>query len=504
MKQALRKGDFDVCLSKGNAMNLSRLLVVLPAKLVALGLLVLVAAGFPQGKRGQGQPSVFYTDVPDHPADVILTRPTTTAVTLSILAYKDTDAVIAYGTEKGHYSRKTGILALGKGVPAEMVLPSLAPNTQYFYRLNRRDPGAADFIEGEECTFHTARPAGSDFVFAVQADSHLDENCNSEVYARTLANVADARPDFFVDLGDTFMTDKHRPNFRDAARQYLAQRYYFGLVCKSAPMFMALGNHDGEAGWQSGGAADSMSGWSIGMRKKCFPNPVPDSFYSGNKASVGNMGLLQDYYAWEWGDALFVVLDPFWYTRTSPTQDGDGWAWSLGADQYTWLKQTLERSRVRFKFVFIHHLVGGSTPEARGGAEAAKYFEWGGSDLKGNFLFGEKRPGWEMPIHALLVQNKVNIVFHGHDHLFAKQELDGVVYQLVPQPGSRRFDNTRSATDYGYVHGDILSAPGMMRVAISKDKATVDYIRTYLPAEERDGRNNGQVGHSYTIAAAAK
>jgi hypothetical protein len=28
--------------------------------------------------------------------------------------------------------------------------------------------------------------------------------------------------------------------------------------------------------------------------------------------------LPEDYYAWEWGDALFVAIDPFWYTTTKP------------------------------------------------------------------------------------------------------------------------------------------------------------------------------------------
>ena len=312
------------------------------------------------------------------------------------------------------------------------------------------------------------------------------------------------QPDFLIDLGDTFMTDKHRPNFRDAASQYLAQRYYLGLICKSASFFMALGNHDGESGWQGNGAGDSMSAWAIGMRKKYFPNPMPDSFYSGNKAAAGNIGLLQDYYAWEWGDALFIVLDPFWYTRSRPNQSNDGWDWTLGTEQYRWLEQTLERSRSRFKFVFIHHLVGGATPEARGGIEAAKYFEWGGYSTDGNYAFREKRPGWDLPIHPLLVRNKVNIVFHGHDHLFVKQDLDGIVYQLVPQPGSRRNDNTRGAQDYGYVHGDVISSPGHMRVTVSNSKVTVDYIRTYLAADERDGRKNGQVAYTYSLNAAAK
>jgi diadenosine tetraphosphatase ApaH/serine/threonine PP2A family protein phosphatase len=71
-----------------------------------------------------------------------------------------------------------------------------------------------------------------------------------------------------------------------------------------------------------------------------------------------------------------------------------------------------------------------------------------------------------MPIHSLLARNKVNILFHGHDHFFATRDLDRVVYQLVPRPSARKFDNTRSEQEYGYVHGDVLSAPCFIRIRI--------------------------------------
>ena len=51
-----------------------------------------------------------------------------------------------------------------------------------------------------------------------------------------------------MDLGDTFMTHKRRGDFRETAPQYDAQRWYFGMLCADAPLFMALGNHDGESG----------------------------------------------------------------------------------------------------------------------------------------------------------------------------------------------------------------------------------------------------------------
>ena len=60
-------------------------------------------------------------------------------------------------------------------------------------------------------------------------------------------------------------------------------------------------------------------------------------------------------------------------------------------------------------------------------------------------------PAGRMPIHDLLVANHVTAVFHGHDHLFVKQDLDGIIYQEVPQPSAARANATNSAAEYGYV-----------------------------------------------------
>ena len=107
----------------------------------------------------------------------------------------------------------------------------------------------------------------------------------------------------------------------------------------------------------------------------------------------------------------------------------------LGPEQCQPLKRALETSRAAFKFVFIHHLVGGMDNQCLGGVEAALYYEWGGCNADGSEGFSQHRPSWLCPIHQLLVQNRMSIVFHGHVHFYAKQALDGIVYQEVPQPG---------------------------------------------------------------------
>jgi hypothetical protein len=422
-----------------------------------------------QGGRGSGPPGVFLTDIPAHDLDVIQARPTASSVTLSVMAAKDTAAVLT--CEPGGSARP---LALKAGVPFEVEIAGLMPNQSYRYSIASGVPLATG-------GFRTARQAGEPFTFAVQADSHLDGNTDGRVYANTIANMVSDRSDFLVDLGDTFMTEKY-PAYQESAKQYLAQRYYFGLAGLTMPVFLALGNHDGEAGWRTQGSAD-MTAWASGMRRKYFPPVAPNAFYRAGPAA-------SDYYAWTWGDALFIVLDPFTQTRDKPRTDDDGWSWTLGRAQYDWLRATLDASHAPFTFVFIHHLVGGSGREARGGAEASAFFEWGGANPDRSPGFAAHRAGWPMPIHDLLLAHHVSAVFHGHDHLYVRQERDGLIYQEVPQPSHARGDATGSAKEYGYLSGTVLGSSGHLRVTVSPAGATVDYVKSRLT-----GKNAEVVDH---------
>jgi hypothetical protein len=127
------------------------------------------------------------------------------------------------------------------------------------------------------------------------------------------------------------------------------------------------------------------------------------------------------------------------------------------------------------------------------------YNEWGGRNADGSDGFKQHRPGWAMPIHQLLVKHRVAVVFHGHDHIFAKEELDGVVYQLVPQPAHTRTGNPRNAQEYGYIHGGVLGGSGYARVKVAGDRAAIDYVLSVLPRDETGGRKNGAVAFSYNV-----
>ncbi len=382
-----------------------------------------------------------------------------------------------FGAKPDEYRAQSDRVRLESGVPQEVILDGLAAISRYFYRWRSRSDPAAEFDASEEFTFRTGRAEGDDFVFTVQSDSHLDERTDPRLYVASLRNAKAARPDFHIDLGDTFMTDKRRTDYRDALPQYVAQRYYFGLIGTVSPVFLVSGNHDAE-----GKARGAMGRWAREQRNAYFATPSDGASDQGN------------YYAWDWGDALFVALDPFWATpRVRPP--GDYWARTLGENQYRWLATVLRSSQAKFKFVFLHHLVGGINQQARGGAAAASLFEWGGRGLDGSYEFGDRRPGWEKPIHDLLVETGVGVVFHGHDHVFARESLDGIAYLLVPQPGLDRFGAPRSI-EGGYEHGDVVGGPGHVRVEVSSEAALVELVQTRF---EGTARENGRVSYSFRV-----
>jgi predicted phosphodiesterase len=479
-------------------MKITPLTFLLPA----LALLAVVAAGQdarPKGKGGGkggqgGGAGVEPAVVPEYLFNIMLARPGADSITASVLAWKDMEASIAFGEAPNGLTRRTSLTKLSAGEPVSVQLDKLKPNTLHYYQLSYRISGGEP-VHDSVRSFVTQRASGSRFSFAMQADSHLDTSTDVRVYQQTLANVLSDKPDFMIDLGDTTMVDKFGSFYTRAETQYKAQRYYFGQIADSVPMLLTLGNHDGEQGSRLTGQPDSMPLWSVGMRKKYFPNPEPGGIYTGNTKPEDGAGMLQDYYAWEWGSALFVVLDPFWFT--GDRKRDDNWGMTLGEAQYRWLTKTLETSKAPFKFVFIHHLVGGLGKDVRGGVSPAPFMEWGGKNADGTDGFAQHRPGWTMPIHQLFVKNGVSIVFHGHDHLFAKEELDGIIYQEVPQPGHPS-GGTRSAEEYGYT-GVILGSSGHVRVTVEPKQAVVEYVRATIPGVTKDDVANGSVAHRYTI-----
>lgn len=431
--------------------------------------------------------------------NIILGRPTAESIALSFYAQQDMQIMVAYGKQPENLGAQAGPFNLKALTPQTVELNGLSANSAYYYTIS-----SGEKLISQGHSFHTQRPAGESFTFTIDADPHnRDPRFNGELYTLTLGNALSSQPDFHINLGDTFMTEKAKATtLQEAQATFAEMRPYFGALQGNVPLFLVNGNHEGELGWLLQHGKDrELPIWSTQLRQEYYPNPQPGAFYSGSTTTDPTLNSPRDgYYAFTWGDALFVMLDPFWYTEQKPRPEdlNNNWGWTLGKEQYDWLNITLAQSNAKYKFVFIHHLVGGSK-DARGGVEFAHLFEWGGQNADGTPGFDQHRPGWGKPIHQILLENHVRAVFHGHDHVFVKQELDGIIYQEMPQPSNAEYNNTRIAGDYGYTSGEILGSSGHLRVTVGPDAVQIAYVRAYLPKDEKPGQKNGQIDLEYSI-----
>jgi hypothetical protein len=449
---------------------------------------------------------------PDYASNFIttelLTRPTDISVTVSLVPKKDLFIFFEYGTTPGSYPCQTPELRAKAGSPVNVTLTGLVPDEQYYYRTCYRETRTAGFNSGLEHSFHTDRSPGSTFAFGVQADSHPERAntmFNPALYKQTLHNADQVRPDFYISLGDDFSIDplieKGQLSQGTVDAVYLYQRNYFDIIGDSSPVFLVNGNHEEAARYLLDGTPDNAAVYAGISRMKFFPQPVPGEFYSGDTGPVQYVGLPGDYYAWTWGDALFVVIDPYWHSPVAVdnvvgkggAKTRDPWGITLGETQYQWFKKTLSESDARYKFVFAHHVQG----TGRGGIENAGLYEWGGDNQKGTSEFNTRRPGWELPIQQVMAENSVTIFFQGHDHLFARQGLDGVTYQEVPCPADPTYSTFNAEA---YISGEKQPNSGYLRVTVSPQNTTVDYVKSYLPGKENLPDKNGMVAYSYTIS----
>lgn len=438
--------------------------------------------------------------------NIVLGVPTSNSIKANVFSTTQTGTVsISYGTNAGNYPSKTTSQTLNAASPLEISLTGLANNTKYYYRLNFNNTKDGSVGTSEEYSFHTARPSGSAFSFSIQGDSHPErpKEFNAELYSRTLMTAAADKPDFHITLGDDFSVDTLNASTitsAQVAERYTIQRPYLGLIGNSAPVFLVNGNHEQSAGYLLDGTANNVAVWAQNARNAYYSQPAPDGFYTGNSQSIPFIGLARNYYSWSWGDALFVVIDPYLPSTvplatifgTTPS-NSDIWAPTHGDAQYVWLKNTLEQSKAKYKFVFAHHVMG----SGRGGVEVAGLAEWGGLNKNGVSEFASKRSTWATPIHQLMVANKVSIFFQGHDHIWVRQQLDGVTYQTLSEPANPNY-NFSEWTDY-FLSGDKFPNSGYTRVNVTPNGVKVDYVRTYLPADEGVGKTNGMTAFSYTI-----
>jgi hypothetical protein len=243
---------------------------------------------------------------------------------------------------------------------------------------------------------------------------------------------------------------------------YLNYRRLLGHASGNAAHYAVVGNWEGESGCNLPAQIQQSSS----QRMLYIPGPRPDTYAQGGSPN-------QDYYAFTWGDALFVVLNVMTYTPTCHLLSYDPGLpddWTLGDAQRAWLEQTLAGATSKWRFLFIHHPVGG----AAGDSTESAYGRGGGQAA----LVGEQ--SW---VHALMLKHGVQIFFYGHDHVFTDMTVDGIHYSLPGSAGAPwKFDS--SITGYKQYWPD----SGYGRVTVNPEQVQVDFVAV-----------GGKVLNSYTL-----
>ena len=389
-------------------------------------------------------------------------NPLSNSFMLSVKSTTKVRIYVEYGYSKSKLDAKTEIFTILKNSSLSVKINNLKANSYIYYRIRYAINSSNNFSSLDIRSVKTALDVPQESnTFAIQADPHMDENSSAEVYLGTLKQIVASAPAFLLDLGDIFMVDKLQDKSESNIRSRFELMKGFYSNLGSIPLKICLGNHDGELGYSKFNTKN--------YRKEYFP--VQTSELS--------------YYSFTGPNQLHVVLDPFTFTTKTPT--AEGWEWTLGKVQYDWLSKTLGESKALHKFIYIHHLLVGDQT-SRGGVEVAMFNEWGGKNKDGSEGFASNRPGWGKPIHELLKDNKVGFVFKGHDHLYVKQEFEGIIYQTLPQPShpGEKLD----VKQYGYLSGKGVGGSGFLKVTTQGSEAKVEFVLY-----------DGRIADSYTRMA---
>jgi hypothetical protein len=358
---------------------------------------------------------------------------------------------------------------------AEWHLGDLQARTSYEYEIlgSISARGADVALSLFRGSVTTTRSEGDSFSFALLTDTHIGSDLSysnqgdTNLLAETSAQMGAVAPDFVVNLGD--MLDFHEYGFNTpppdgsiTRAAYLNYRATYGAPLASMPHFAVIGGWDSESGCNTADEIDR----SRTQRLLYLPGPTPDTYPEGGSP-------FEDYYAFTWGDALFVVLNVYTYTPTChllDTYPGVADDWTLGDAQMEWLRTTLENATSKWRFLLIHHPVGGN----------------GGNDVDSAYGRGGGRAahvGEQEIVHELMQEHGVQSFFYGHDHVFTDMIVDNIHYSLPGSAGAI-WIFTPDETGYSYYWPN----SGWARVDVTPDDVHVQFLDV-----------SGSLLHDYTL-----
>lgn len=136
------------------------------------------------------------------------------------------------------------------------------------------------------------------------------------------------------------------------------------------------------------------------------------------------------YYSFTAGNSLFIFLD-----SSVPGQDR-----KITGEQYEWLEKVLSASNQQHRFVFVHHPL---YPDKECG------HHYGGCLDK----YRKERDR----IESLFEKYKVAIVFAGHEHLYLRKRVDGVIHIITGGGGAMLYSKEEKG---GFHHFILVTVSG--------------------------------------------
>jgi predicted phosphodiesterase len=394
-----------------------------------------------------------------------LSSPTESTIRITALNEKQAATAVLEIRKQGEtdWKREQSPLKLAPYELLSWIVKDLRPATRYEYRVLSKPESAKDFRPARNGSFCTQRKGAAPYTVLLMTDPHTGSfplgSQPAVVLDKVVQNATLVKADFVLDLGDNVAWRGSREfpqtTADGALMAYSMYRRQIGPLSANTPHFAVIGNWNGE----SGKFPDKSIELVANVRKALLPGPNHLTYPQGGSER-------EDYYAFTWGDVLYVMLNIQTYSKPSnpanlPSLMSDVneiTEWTLGEKQMTWYETTLKNAKESFRFVCIHHPAAGNAGDAlntnygRGGARA-----W--------------NLGEQAKIHALMKKHKVQIFFYGHDHVFVDDIVDGIHYTLPGSCGAP-WKFTKAETGYERFWPD----SGHATLEVTPEKATVTFF----------------------------
>jgi 3',5'-cyclic AMP phosphodiesterase CpdA len=188
----------------------------------------------------------------------------------------------------------------------------------------------------------------------------------------------------------------------------------------TVPYFLTIGNHDVNP--------------YVGGSEKIYKDQVD---LPGNEL----------YYSFVAGNSLFVILDAYFDDQEK----------KIAGEQLKWLEAVLANSKQKHKFVFVH---------------SPLYPEPGKGRHHGNSL--DRYKDDRDRLQQLFKKHNVRMVFTGHEHLYLRKNVDGIIHIITGGGGAPLYGPD---DDGGFYH--------FIKVNVDGDRVNAEVVDINGKARDR-------------------